>query len=87
MKPMTFKLVTLCCKVCQYESQYFREMLEWNGVVEPEEGQPADLCLVNTCTVTHEAEAKGRQALRKLKRLIQKRISWSRDATPRPEMT
>lgn len=66
MKPgRTFQIVTLGCKVNQYDSQYLRELLEHAGWVQSREGQ-SDLCLVNTCTVTHEADAKGRQAIRRL---------------------
>jgi threonylcarbamoyladenosine tRNA methylthiotransferase MtaB len=64
--PRTCRLVTLGCKVNQYETQYAREMLQANGYREAADGEPADLCLVNTCTVTHEADAKGRQAIRRL---------------------
>jgi threonylcarbamoyladenosine tRNA methylthiotransferase MtaB len=66
MTPRTCRLVTLGCKVNQYETQYAREMLEANGYREAADGEPADLCLINTCTVTHEADAKGRQAIRRL---------------------
>src|SRR5215472_12661783 len=64
--PRTCRLVTLGCKVNQYETQYAKEMLEANGYREAADDEPADLCLVNTCTVTHEADAKGRQAIRRL---------------------
>jgi threonylcarbamoyladenosine tRNA methylthiotransferase MtaB len=62
----TCRLATLGCKVNQYETQYAKELLEAAGWVEAVEGEPADLCLVNTCTVTHEGDAKGRQLIRKL---------------------
>jgi threonylcarbamoyladenosine tRNA methylthiotransferase MtaB len=62
----TCRLMTLGCKVNQYETQYVKEMLEANGYREAAEGEPADLCIVNTCTVTHEADAKGRQLIRRL---------------------
>jgi threonylcarbamoyladenosine tRNA methylthiotransferase MtaB len=62
----TARLVTLGCKVNQYETQYVKELLELNGYAEAAEGQPADLCVVNTCTVTHEGDAKGRQLIRRL---------------------
>jgi threonylcarbamoyladenosine tRNA methylthiotransferase MtaB len=62
----TCRLVTLGCKVNQYETQYLKETLEVNGYVEATAGQPADLCVVNTCTVTHEGDAKSRQAVRRL---------------------
>ena len=64
--PRTCRLVTLGCKVNQYETQHAKEMLQANGYREAADGEPADLCLVNTCTVTHEADAKGRQAIRRL---------------------
>jgi threonylcarbamoyladenosine tRNA methylthiotransferase MtaB len=64
--PKTCRLVTLGCKVNQYETQYVREALEANGYREAEAGRPADLCVVNTCTVTGEADAKGRQLIRRL---------------------
>jgi threonylcarbamoyladenosine tRNA methylthiotransferase MtaB len=57
----TYRLVTLGCKVNQYETQYVKEALEANGHIEAAEGERADLVVVNTCTVTHEGDAKGRQ--------------------------
>jgi threonylcarbamoyladenosine tRNA methylthiotransferase MtaB len=60
------RLLTLGCKVNQYETQYVKEMLELNGYVEAPDGQPADLCVVNTCTVTAEGDAKSRQTVRRL---------------------
>jgi threonylcarbamoyladenosine tRNA methylthiotransferase MtaB len=59
-------LVTLGCKVNQYETQHVKEALEMHGYREAVEGEPAGLCVVNTCTVTHEADAKGRQLIRRL---------------------
>jgi threonylcarbamoyladenosine tRNA methylthiotransferase MtaB len=64
--PRTCCLVTLGCKVNQYETQYVKETLEANGYVEAAEGQVADLCIVNTCTVTAEGDAKSRQVVRRL---------------------
>ncbi len=68
MRPGTCRLVTLGCKVNQYETQYVQEMLEGAGYVAAAEGEPADLCVVNTCTVTAEGDAKGRQLVRRLHR-------------------
>src|SRR5882762_10094663 len=62
----TVLLLTLGCKVNQYETQYVKELLEANGYVEAEEGSRADLVIVNTCTVTHEGDAKSRQLIRRL---------------------
>ena len=62
----TCRLVTLGCKVNQYETQYVKEALEANGYREADEQEPADLCVVNTCTVTAEGDAKSRQLVRRL---------------------
>lgn len=62
----TCRLVTLGCKVNQYETQLVKEALEQNGFREAAEDEAADLCVVNTCTVTAEADAKGRQLIRQL---------------------
>src|SRR6516162_11298415 len=64
--PRTCRLVTLGCKVNQYETQYVKELLEHNGWVTAVDDQPADLCVVNTCTVTAEGDAKSRQLVRRL---------------------
>src|SRR5262249_61068385 len=60
------RLLTLGCKVNQYETQYVKEALEASGYAEADEGQPAELCVVNTCTVTAEGDAKSRQLIRRL---------------------
>ena len=62
----TCRLVTLGCKVNQYETQLVKEALEQNGFREAAEDETADLCVVNTCTVTHEGDAKSRQTIRQL---------------------
>jgi threonylcarbamoyladenosine tRNA methylthiotransferase MtaB len=64
--PRTCRLVTLGCKVNQYETQYVKEALEASGYAEAADGRPADLCVVNTCTVTAEGDAKSRQLVRRL---------------------
>ncbi len=67
---MTAKLKThtLGCKVNQYETQYIREALMGIGYGEADRSQPADLCLVNTCTVTAEGDSKSRQIIRRMHR-------------------
>ncbi len=60
------RLVTLGCKVNQYETQYVKETLQANGFHEAESNEPAGLCIVNTCTVTNEGDAKSRQVVRRL---------------------
>jgi threonylcarbamoyladenosine tRNA methylthiotransferase MtaB len=68
MQLRTCRLVTLGCKVNQYETQLVKEALVQNGYREAEEGETADLCVVNTCTVTRNGDAKSRQVVRQLAR-------------------
>jgi threonylcarbamoyladenosine tRNA methylthiotransferase MtaB len=64
----TCRLVTLGCKVNQYETQLVKEALEQNGFREARDEESADLCVVNTCTVTAEGDAKSRKTIRQLAR-------------------
>ncbi len=59
---------TLGCKVNQYETEYVREGLHQIGYQDAAEGQAADLCVINTCTVTAEGDAKSRQIIRRMAR-------------------
>ena len=66
--PATLKTVTLGCKVNQYETEYVREGLVGIGYRDVLLGEAADLCIVNTCTVTGEGDSKSRQIIRRLAR-------------------
>jgi threonylcarbamoyladenosine tRNA methylthiotransferase MtaB len=68
MSTRTCRLVTLGCKVNQYETQLVKEALEAHGYREARGGETADLCVVNTCTVTSEGDAKSRKEVRRLAR-------------------
>lgn len=59
----------LGCKVNQYETELIIEQLERVGIVVSPQPINVDICVVNTCMVTTEAERQSRQVLRKLKRL------------------
>ena len=61
----TAKLITMGCKVNQYDTQSMRETLVRNGYAIVDDTQSADLYLINTCTVTNAADQKARQAVRK----------------------
>lgn len=65
---LLLRTITLGCKVNQYETEYLREGLSRLGYREAHEGEYADLCIVNTCTVTVEGEAKSRKLIRQLAR-------------------
>jgi len=60
------RTVTLGCKVNQYETEFVRQALANIGWHDAAEQQPADLCVVNTCTVTAEGDSKSRQTIRQL---------------------
>jgi len=62
----SLRTVTLGCKVNQYETEFVRQALNGIGYRDAVEGERADLCIVNTCTVTHEGDAKSRQTIRQL---------------------
>src|SRR5436190_12039507 len=66
--PATLKTLTLGCKVNQYETELVREGLARAGFRDAAEGEAADLCVVNTCTVTAEGDSKSRHAIRRLAR-------------------
>lgn len=65
----TLRTVTLGCKVNHYETQWLREGLNGVGYRDARRDEAATLCIVNTCTVTAEGDAKSRQAIRRLARL------------------
>ncbi len=62
------KTTTLGCKVNQYETQFVREGLLKSGFDDAAKDEPADLCIVNTCTVTGEGDSKSRQIIRRMNR-------------------
>ncbi|MBD3185032.1 tRNA (N(6)-L-threonylcarbamoyladenosine(37)-C(2))-methylthiotransferase MtaB [Candidatus Poribacteria bacterium] len=57
--------VTLGCKVNQYETQVMREKLKKNGFSFVEPARPADVYVINTCTVTNVSDRKSRQMIRR----------------------
>jgi threonylcarbamoyladenosine tRNA methylthiotransferase MtaB len=66
--PATLRTLTLGCKVNQYETELVREGLTRAGYRDAADDEAADLCVVNTCTVTAEGDSKSRHAIRKLAR-------------------
>ena len=56
------------CRLNQSESVLLRERLRAEGYEVVPWGEPADLGIINTCTVTREAEAKCRQTIRGFQR-------------------
>ena len=66
MSTLKLKTATLGCKVNQYETELVREGLLGIGYADADQQDAADLCVVNTCTVTSEGDAKSRQTIRRL---------------------
>jgi threonylcarbamoyladenosine tRNA methylthiotransferase MtaB len=61
-------LTSLGCKVNQYEIHVTAEELLQRGFEVVPFGAPADACVVNTCSVTNEADIKSRATLRRAAR-------------------
>lgn len=60
---------TLGCKVNHYETEAMREAFVSRGAEYVGEDSPADVYIINTCTVTNIADRKSRQYIRRVKRL------------------
>lgn len=63
-----FKIATLGCRTNQYESLAYQNQLVAAGYTEAKEGESADICIINTCTVTHSADSHSRNQIRKLRK-------------------
>ena len=57
---------TLGCKLNFAETSSIGRQLANSGIVKAEKGQKADICVINTCSVTELADKKCRQAIRKM---------------------
>ncbi|MDO5715410.1 MAG: tRNA (N(6)-L-threonylcarbamoyladenosine(37)-C(2))-methylthiotransferase MtaB [Tissierellia bacterium] len=65
----TFTILTLGCKVNQYESESMAELFEKQGYLKVDnQTDVADVYIVNTCTVTNLSDRKSRQFIRRAKR-------------------
>ena len=60
-----YKIVTLGCRTNQYESEMYAEQLQTYGF-EKTSDDPADICIVNSCSVTHTAEKSSMHEIIKL---------------------
>ncbi len=57
---------TLGCKLNFAETSAIGKQLANAGITKTRNGQKADICVINTCSVTELADKKGRQAIRKM---------------------
>ena len=68
---MTVSFYTLGCKVNQYEPEKVRALFEQEGFITVPFSEGADICVINTCTVTGVADGKSRAVIRKAKHINQ----------------
>lgn len=61
-----FLIKTLGCKVNSYESEFIRNLFLEEDYEEVEEN--ADVCIINTCTVTNTADNKSKQVINNIKK-------------------
>jgi threonylcarbamoyladenosine tRNA methylthiotransferase MtaB len=66
---MRFAIATLGCKVNQYDSAMIESRLGALGMERGEFTEPADVYVVNTCTVTDRADAESLRLARRARRL------------------
>ena len=59
---------TLGCKLNFSETSTFGKLLQEMGVGTAQKGEQADICLINTCSVTEVADHKCRQAIHRMVR-------------------
>ena len=64
----TAKYYTLGCKLNFSETSTFARTLYNMGVREAKKSEPADICLINTCSVTEVADHKCRQIIHRMVR-------------------
>lgn len=62
----TFNIITLGCKVNQYESEAVEEIFQARGYEKKENN--ADIYVINTCTVTNMSDRKSRQMISRARR-------------------
>jgi threonylcarbamoyladenosine tRNA methylthiotransferase MtaB len=63
-----YKVATLGCRTNQYESEAYASQLKALGYTEASQDEAADICIVNTCTVTESADSHSRHQIRQFAR-------------------
>ena len=65
---MKAKIITLGCKVNQFESQAMMRRLMESGYEIAQENETADVSVINSCAVTGVSEAKAVKLIHRLRR-------------------
>ncbi len=68
-KILKCSFITLGCKVNQYETDFMTQCLINEGYVVEPLSPESDYVIINTCTVTNEADRKSRQMIRRAKKV------------------
>ena len=66
---MKFSICNLGCKVNNYEANWYSQQLSEKYQEVPFGEQPADIFIINSCTVTNTAGSKSRQMMHKARKL------------------
>lgn len=66
--PTEVAFQTFGCKANQYDTERMRQELEARGSGSVDDWREADVCVVNTCTVTNQADAVARRFIRRVHR-------------------
>jgi len=61
---MTFNIYNLGCKVNSYESNVMSDLLKNKGYIEVKTDEVADISIINTCSVTNQADNKSMKTIR-----------------------
>ncbi len=69
---MSFKIITLGCKVNAYESEFMTEKLKEAGYIY--DTKTPDIIIINTCSVTNNADIKSLKTVRRARRENNKAI-------------
>ena len=65
---MKIRFVTLGCKLNFAESSAIGKALLQQGHTRAKQGEEADICVINTCSVTDNADHKDRQTIHRIHR-------------------
>ena len=63
--PQSYAISTLGCKVNAFESAHLAQQLRRQNASRAAPGESADVCIINTCSVTAEADRQARQLVRR----------------------
>ena len=66
--PRSYRIVTLGCKLNQFDSASIEGQLRARGFAPAAEGDAAGVIVINTCTVTENADREARRLARRARR-------------------